>query len=70
MSLKRTDVKHPLPLVTLGLRWRNASRPMIRASIQIKTVLKKEGTLSFTMRACGRACHRLPGGVREPTILI
>ena len=32
LSLKRTDVKHPLPLVTLGLRWRNASRPTILAS--------------------------------------
>ena len=36
LSLKRTDVKHLLPLVTLGLRWRNASRPTIRASRKIR----------------------------------
>ena len=35
-SLKRTDVKHPLPLVTLGLRWRKPHRDLRFLASRIK----------------------------------
>ena len=31
---------------------------------------KKEGTLGFTMRACGRACLRIAGGETDDLYLI